>query len=365
MSNHTVTNHHQDVVHDHNIDEYELYRQLQVPLPTKWRGGKLNRWSWKFHGRLLPFMHWGDTIAVPDMYVNLRVLWCKALSSFHPHSPAVYEGGSSANNNNNSSCSNNCNHFVTYRMLPPWTRWPLKYGWWIFPRWMHANIELRTAYLNQIITQELKRLQADHRHYQQKICILVLGGGYDPRGAKLLMSPSLPVDRVYELDLPTVVQSKQALLDRAYRDHDTWAQQKKNHFCGKAVDLNDNVAVDRVLDEIGKELQQDGKDFSGWYTIVISEAIFLYLQPGVASRILQRISIQFGNNNNIGGGASFAFADRLDLDSDITADSEPGDGMETTVQSRIQKWLLKNGWTLQDFKSKTGATKHLGLATAI
>jgi Leucine carboxyl methyltransferase len=326
-------------------EEFNIYRQLQVPLPTKWRCGGLNRWSWKLHGKLLPLLHWGDPIAVPDVYVNLRVLWCKALSSFHSASPANDDSGR-----------------IAYYMLPPLTRWPLKYFWWSFPRWMHANIELRTAYLNAALQQELTRIRSksnnNNNNQNIKICVVVLGGGYDPRAAKLLASSK--VDRVYELDLPAVVQSKRQLLERAMGVN-TMAQFQDKYRL-EAVDLNDKAALDCVLDQIQAQLQ--GGD--SWYTVLISEALLLYLNPGVAGSILKKISKRFGTNRN-GAGASFVFADRLDLNSVtniwVTSDGSAEPSVEVRVQ--VEQWLLKHGWKLQDFKSKTGATRHLGLALAV
>jgi O-methyltransferase involved in polyketide biosynthesis len=130
----------------------------------------------------------------------------------------------------------------------------------------------------------------------------------------------------------------------------------------EAVDLNDKAALDCVLDQI--QAQQQGGD--SWYTVLISEALLLYLNPGVAGSILKKISKRFGTSRN-GAGASFVFADRLDLNSVtniwVTSDGSAEPSVE--VRAQVEQWLLKHGWKLQDFKSKTGATRHLGLALAV
>ncbi|KAG7362057.1 leucine carboxyl methyltransferase [Nitzschia inconspicua] len=362
----TVSNNKSNNTTHHDGNNNDIYRQLQVPSPTPWRFGGLNRWSWKIHGKLLPWLHFADPIAVPDVYVNLRVLWCKALSSFHNRSPAF-----------------DADH-LAYRMLPRSTRWPLRYFGWAFPRWMHANIELRTAYLNQIIEQECKRIQQNHNNNNKtkpyKICMIILGAGYDPRAAKLILESK--VDRVYELDLPAVAQSKRALLERAFggtttttatKDELTIKTTLQDQLYWKAVDLNDERAVDQTIDDIATDLYSDGETTptNPWYTILVSEALLLYLNPGVAGRILQRISARFGNNKNKkmidrSAGASFVFVDRLELQIDRTDDpivkDPPG---QESIQSQARKWLLDCGWILQDFKQKPGATRHLGLAFAV
>ena len=117
----------------------EVYDILNVRPPSKkLQNSKIfsrfKRFIWKMHGRLIPFLHFGSN-SPSETCVNLRVLWCKALSSVDPKSP-VYERP----------------HFWTYNFLPKYSRWIL----WItpsclFPRWFHANIELRTAFLKRAI----------------------------------------------------------------------------------------------------------------------------------------------------------------------------------------------------------------------
>lgn len=363
----------------------DVYRKLGV-RPPSWAPFGLNRWSWRVHGRILPLLHWGDNVSVPDVHVNLRVLWCKALSAVDPSS-AVYEGPSSSN----SSSSNSHNGattmalpYSTYRMLPPASRWIVWHFWRLFPRWMHANIELRTAYLRTAIVRSMTgaggAVDGEHEDEEEstddhesgkaaagqrrrnKTCLVVLGGGYDPRGAALLANGE--VDLVYELDLPQVVSAKGALLRARFPS-------EVGPFLGdadggdsslrlRAVDLNDAAAFEGVLDGIQSDLASRA---GTWDVIVLSEALFLYLDPGVPGRIVERLGARrFGGPNN--GSLSLVFADRIvDVDGDETAGGDDDDG-SGGPHGKVRAWLDDRGWTLRDFMSKPGATRHLGIATA-
>jgi O-methyltransferase involved in polyketide biosynthesis len=321
----------------------------------------LSRWSWTLHGNLLPLLHLFDgerkTDRPKDVFVNLRVLWCKLLSSLDPKSLA-YEGSNTSGEN-----------FTTYRLLPPYSiKWPLRYMglWRFFPRWMHANIELRTVYLEGA----LQKVLGDHGNAEPKsnICVIILGGGYDSRGAKL--STRSDVQRVYELDLPIVVDSKRRMLQRAgvrLLDDDSNDSGARSSVCLEGVDLNDDVQVDRVLDKIRDELvsllpQTSGED-PRWHVVVISEAVLMYLDTSKAELILEGLANRFCANNNNFTDASFIFADRLirrvagasRSNSRITDDSE---------LVEVQKWLQERGWKLHELLFKPGATRNLGFATS-
>eukprot|EP00532_Pseudo-nitzschia_australis_P012090 CAMPEP_0168213508 /NCGR_PEP_ID=MMETSP0140_2-20121125/4834_1 /TAXON_ID=44445 /ORGANISM="Pseudo-nitzschia australis, Strain 10249 10 AB" /LENGTH=373 /DNA_ID=CAMNT_0008140367 /DNA_START=210 /DNA_END=1331 /DNA_ORIENTATION=- len=373
------------------------------------------------------------------MVVNLRVLWCKLLTSLDPNSPA-YEGRPRGGCNNSSN--NEKNIFATYQMLPPFSiKWPLRYlGLWrLFPRWMHANIELRTVYLQgaldtillvkrnsepeSVVATEEPSSEDQHKStlsdggnsIADSICVIILGGGYDPRGANL--STSNGIRRVYELDLPVVIDSKRRLLHRAgFRvindddndegmdvpmDSDQEGDDRGVRLEG--VDLNDDTAVDQVLDKIQQELilfsdrspdntvQYDSisknsattstvttfkRRRNRWSIVVISEAVLMYLQPGKAERVLEGLADRFGG---VGGpnevhftGASFVFADRLirsnlikNESTIIEASSTVANDTEGRGDSGVREWLQKIGWELQELLFKPGATRHLGIATTV
>jgi O-methyltransferase involved in polyketide biosynthesis len=216
---------------------------------------------------------------------------------------------------------------------------------------MHANIELRTAHLHRALDKELQRLR---RENGTNIGVIVLGGGYDTRGIQLALQDR--VDRVYELDLPAVVQSKRYMLERAIGTNRLSTLTENDRFLLEAVDLNHEKAFDKVLDKILADLKQRQQ---AWYTIVISEALFLYLDPGVPGRILKRIGQKFQNEK--GGGASFLFADKLELKEVEQADSTKT-STPIATETQMKNWLLQYGWKLQELKIKQGATRHLGIA---
>lgn len=183
--------------HDKPCDAYEilgiqppntnstLYRLLIFGPKQEQR---LKRRVWKLHGKLLPLFHIfeGDNYS-PELFVNLRVLWNKAISSLDRNSP-VYEGNQTS--------------FWTYRMLPRSSRWILKaIPSRFFPRWYHANIELRTAYLNRAIAREIDKIRTKSN---KKIRLIVLGAGYDTRSIRLLLDESScdRIDQAWEFDLP-------------------------------------------------------------------------------------------------------------------------------------------------------------------
>ena len=185
--------------------------------------------------------------------------------------------------------------------------------------------------------------------------MIVLGGGYDTRGVKLLLEDK--VDRVFELDLPAVVTSKRTLLERAVGKSKFVSMMEDGTLNLEAVDLNDEQAFERVMDRIVASFEEQKPTKKSWYTLVVSEALLLYLDTGVPGKILQSISERFND-----GGASFLFADRLELQDDKGVEETAA---STTVESQVQNWLARHGWKLQEFKSKVGATRHLGIATAI
>ena len=250
----------------------EVYDILNVRPPSKkLQNSKIfsrfKRFIWKMHGRLIPFLHFGSN-SPSETCVNLRVLWCKALSSVDPKSP-VYERP----------------HFWTYNFLPKYSRWIL----WItpsclFPRWFHANIELRTAFLKRaidkvIIAQQKQQqlIRSDKTSNKKnlksniKIRLVLFGGGYDTRAIQLLDAKK--IQQVWEFDLPQVVNYKKEIIEKR---RFLVSHSKAIQLVG--IDLNDHQALKSVLSEM-MALSNSGDE--RWYTIVVAEAIFLYLNPGI------------------------------------------------------------------------------------
>ena len=206
---------------------------------------------------------------------------------------------------------------------------------------------------------------------KNKICLVVFGGGYDPRAVRWLDEGL--VDKVYELDLPNVVQSKRRLLlqcsqrwSQRIQDqgqcqgqgqgdnteqsthrlqlvaepavrlyHNDGQQQKESQsqpptiwvlnkdLCLIGVDLNNDDAFDNVWTYIQSDLdrvhhhcqQQQQQQQEEWHVIFVSEAVMLYLDPGKPQRIFQQIAL----SDKVGGkiksssisSRTFLFVDRL------------------------------------------------------
>ena len=275
------------------------------------------------------------------------------------------------------------------RPLPPLSiKWALRHLqlWRVFPRWMHANIELRSAYLQTALEKVLSSHQSLQKEDELHTCVIVLGGGYDPRGAKLFTNYS-NVECVYELDLPEAVDSKRRLLLRAGFDVLLEENDKPTANRGvrlEGVDLNDDDGVDRVLDQIRDELLSHSKNgpSNKWRVLLISEALLLYLDPGKAEHILKGISERFGGNNTNSSfqGATVVFADRLMRHTENSghhSDAISAAGSKRSRRSmalpatqeaiqqetaKLRTWLVESGWELTELLFKPGATRHLGIA---
>jgi O-methyltransferase involved in polyketide biosynthesis len=215
-------------------------------------------------------------------------------------------------------------------MLPKSTRWVLRaIPARFFPRWMHANIELRTAYLNQAIAVELERSRSAG---YANIRMIVLGGGYDARPVKLLAERQ--IDQAWEFDLPTVAKYKGKLIEKK----SMLPKEDISKIDCIGIDLNDPEKLRSSLTTM------IGNDVNAWHTIIISEALFLYLQPGVPEQLLDVCRDIFSE-----ASLSFCFADKL-------ANIAPDD------RKAGEEWFAKIGWTLIDWIPKEGATRHMGVA---
>ncbi|CAB9529369.1 expressed unknown protein [Seminavis robusta] len=235
----------------------------------------------------------------------------------------------------------------TYDTLPRGSRWLLRIlptRW--FPRLHHANIEARTAYLDQIVQGEIMDRVRPHDNAIQNIRLISVGAGYDVRCSRLLSQYYADHDTIemtaYECDLDHVVRSKQKILDRIQR-----RRPQSRHPTLIPMDLNDlNGTVTQILQNIILQDGNNNNNNQSTHTIFISEGVMIYLNQGVPSGLLQLCSetaLQAGNT------ASFCFADRLE--------NVPGGDREAAMLE-----LSRNGWELIDFCPKPGLARHMGLA---
>jgi Leucine carboxyl methyltransferase len=319
------------------------------------------KWAWHFHGLLLPILHFREPVAPRDSSYSLKVLWCKAIASMD-RSSKVFD------------------HGWTYDTLPSYSRWlllkviPNRF----FPRLHHANIEARTAYLEKIIQAEMAHaVSVVSSSSSSSLCnknnnattptvqLISIGAGYDVRCSRLLSTTTttFPNDHnngncilleAYELDLPSVVASKQAILDRLQK-----RRPGSRHPTLIPINLNDvDGSVQQTLERIMTT------ETATTYTIFISEGVSIYLNKGVPSRLLRLLgdlarkkaasyngSSSISNSSAVAASsvASFCFADRLE--------NVPGGDI---VAARNE--LSQAGMELLDWCPKPGLARHMGVA---
>lgn len=264
-------------------------------------------------GRLVtPLLHWFDPLQPPNSSLNLYCLWWKALSGNDPQSPVF-------------------DHYLAFDLLPRGTRYPIKYFRRFFPRLHHANVEIRTAFLDGAVEQ------CANIHPNRGIRLISFGAGYDVRSIKL--RERNVIECAYELDLPEVVEAKTKLLTsrRLQRRRPTVTQSMLPQMVG--VNLNRVEDVERALVEIFDNNKDDN-----CYTVFLFEAVLIYLDEGIPSALLQLCSRLSTNKN-----ASLVFADRLE---NIPA------GDKRIGQSELEEL----GWKVVEWLPKPGLARHMGRA---
>lgn len=279
------------------------------------------RFAWRAHGKVLPILHFRDNAKPRDSSYSLKVLWCKAIASMDRRSLAFDDRW-------------------TYDTLPSASRWMLRLiPTGLFPRLHHANIELRTAYLDKTIQSEIDRLPGN-----TAIKLVSLGAGYDVRCSRFMSQyhgESKTVE-AYELDLIDVVQSKKLILDKVKR-----RRPGSLHPCLIDIDLNDEQQVNQTLEYIVLA----GDNNQGTHTIFISEGVMIYLDEGVPRKLLRQFRDAILNETSVddtSNTASFCFADRLE--------NVPGGDIEAASNE-----FSRAGWDLIDWCPKPGLARHMGL----
>jgi O-methyltransferase involved in polyketide biosynthesis len=277
--------------------------------------------------KTLQLAHVFDTLAPPNSFLSLSCMWWKAIAANDATSP-VHD------------------RWLAYDLLPAYSRWIVS-PWLVllYPRMLHANLEIRTAFLDRAVTQIATATTAASSasidtSKRTAVRLITLGGGYDTRSMKLLERGV--IQQAVELDLPTVVQAKQRLLSskrfqsRRQGNADVALLLPTLY----AVDLNEVARVREILEELFAT--QETEDT---VTIFLFEAVFLYLNPGVPTALLQLCSdISKGDNSN----SWLALVDRL----------EGFDGDDRNHETARQV-LAKSNWDLVDYSPKHGATRHM------
>lgn len=275
---------------------------------------------------MIPILHSTDRCKPPDSSLNIACMWWKSLSGSDKNSP-VYDNG------------------LAYDLLPS--------GWRnivrprrLYPRLHHGNVELRTAYLDSAIMDIVHRVRRGDHGDERQIQLICMGAGYDTRGVKMLERKV--VDKVVELDLPTVVDAKERLFERLLRRR-PWlsALEMPTLVPADFNDVHGNLKkkLDFILGEgIGKD--QCAHLENDWYTIFMFEGVMIYLNDGVPSSLLNITSAALRERHLDG---SLCFADRLE--------NVPGGALDLGVEE-----LENNGWRMKDWCPKPGLARHMGSA---
>jgi len=217
-----------------------------------------------------------------DTCLNLNVLWWKAIAGNRRGTPSD-DGG------------------LAFDLLPPVTRtivrWPLCLA---FPNLHHQNVALRTAFIDRVVCARLARAAAaGHR-----VRLVSLGAGFDTRSLRL--AGAAGVGCAAEIDLPSVVAQKRALLGRLTA---------RRSALGPApvllpADLNSRaeaVAALRAAMALPCAPQPGAaEEHVGEHVIFVCEALMIYLDDAAAERL-----VALCRDAARGRAASLCFADRL------------------------------------------------------
>lgn len=289
---------------------------------TKATPRQRKRAFWWFR-QLLTISQLLDPIQTPNSFVNYQCVWWKAISGNDATSP-LRDGG------------------FAYDLLPPFTRWavapPLAT---LYPRFHHGNVELRTKYLDTAMGKIMESLP----HNVNNIRLVLMGGGYDLRSLRMAMryQDDYTMDLV-ELDLPQVIDAKQTIFQKRLLRRRPQLKDLIHQIRMFGADFND---VDQLSDVLTNHVLSDnGKGSKSWHTIFVFEAVLIYLDKGVPSKVLNVLSQALRQHGQSG---ALCFADTLS-------------NVEASLEGEAREELVRNGWDLQDWITKPGRTKHLGLA---
>jgi hypothetical protein len=170
------------------------------------------KYAWDFQNAALPVLHRFDRCHQKDSFVNLPVLWWKAIAGNRLGS-LTFDG------------------FTAFDLLPSLTRWIVGFPFcWLYPRLHHQNVALRTAYLDRALISELEDIALNATSDSNvKPRVITLGAGFDTRSLRFL-EPTLHANskqnlseagdkcrktaEFYEIDLPSVVEQKRLVFGR-------------------------------------------------------------------------------------------------------------------------------------------------------
>lgn len=292
---------------------------VRVQPPSSNTPRIIKRIFWKLENFFLRVMSWCDPCSPPDSKLSLRVLWWKAVAANDVSSPAY-------------------DRFHLINDLLPFgvqwlVKWPLNT---FYPRWTHVIVEIRTAYLDQVIGRIRNKVQpADTR-----IRLVSMGGGYDVRSLKLVLNGM--VNDAVELDLPQVIQAKQRLLQRLakrqrHRRRDNKDLRMPTFY---QINLTDVPLVQSAIVDI----LNNNPTKQACFTVFLFEGVLMYLPQDIPSQLFRAIRQSLVSTQQVG---CIIFADDLQF--------IPNDNVDTARQK-----LTRLGWNVTEWLPKGGRTQHMG-----
>ncbi|KAL7549443.1 hypothetical protein ACHAWF_012712 [Thalassiosira exigua] len=364
--------------------------------PTAEASNETWKRAWRFQRFAMRMLHGVDGCRPKDSKLALAVLWWKALAGNNVQSP-VYD------------------HELAYDLLPPVTR-RVVHPWLCrrYPRLHHANVEIRTAYLDQSVSNVINAILGDDATTtgatsvsRKKIRLIVMGGGYDTRSVKLverslLRDEAIPhrellrrkhrprrsrrwprlfrrqnediqtkncaLDSIasheydlecHELDLPEVVRAKRRLFERRLLRRRPWLRGARTRFPSLVeADLNDLEGTRRILEGILSSEDGDGAG-SDVSNVILFEGVMIYLDEGVPRSLLELCSDVLREYDRQPSSSS---STRTDSSSGYLCFADRLENVPGGDEDAARAEMDRAGWELTDWLSKPGLARHMGVA---
>eukprot|EP00520_Triparma_pacifica_P015399 CAMPEP_0118638852 /NCGR_PEP_ID=MMETSP0785-20121206/3916_1 /TAXON_ID=91992 /ORGANISM="Bolidomonas pacifica, Strain CCMP 1866" /LENGTH=353 /DNA_ID=CAMNT_0006530151 /DNA_START=147 /DNA_END=1205 /DNA_ORIENTATION=+ len=245
-------------------------KAVGAPVPSTRAPRFVWRFAWEAGKRSLRVLHrpYITSGFVPnDSNVNLSVLYWKALDG-DEYARDLLPG--------------TLGRILTWRGLR-----------WMYPRLHHANVGIRTRFIDRCLTAIAQEEQESQEESQEEskeqnggFNVLILGSGFDSRGVKL-MEGGGGMDtknlRVVEFDLEKVVEEKKMVYNKNYKRRLTGRRSNNHHGVEdnqpiplpklQPIDLNDLNATREIL---SREVEEGNK--LGLTTVIICEAVLIYVK---------------------------------------------------------------------------------------
>jgi hypothetical protein len=269
--------------------------------------------AWKVHQCMIPFLHRFDNATPKDSFINLPVLWWKAIAG---NRLGLLNDGRAA-----------------FDLLPSFTRSIVAFPFcYLYPKLHHQNVALRTVYLDNALNSELKD--------EEKANVIILGAGYDTRALRFLQKSQK--HDFFELDFPSVMKSKALMIERF--------KLRRKLKDAKSVptllnaDLNDLELVQKQLKTIFTNMDKKNK------TIFVVEAVLMYMKDEQVAPLLElciKETTTYGSKK-----VSFCFADRFPNVRFDNPEVEKGDAI---------RFFNNLGLNLKEWRPKPGRARHMGI----